>query len=82
METPNPITPDNDYRGLEPGGPTHRQELFLRRQRLWDDDLTKDQATQLIGDFLTEKQQQRLRRQQERQSAATTPCTPALDANV
>ncbi|OAI48640.1 hypothetical protein AYO44_06670 [Planctomycetaceae bacterium SCGC AG-212-F19] len=35
-------------------GPTIRQELFLRRQKLWSPDLTQGEAGWLIGERLKE----------------------------
>ena len=41
--------------GLDVAGPTARQELLLRRQQLWTADLTREEASSIIGDFLARK---------------------------
>lgn len=41
-------------------GPTVRQELLLRRQHLWTEGLTQQQASELIEEFLTRKHAERL----------------------
>jgi hypothetical protein len=48
---------------LDVTGPTARQELLLRRQKLWTEKLTREQASQLIGDFLARKHAERSSRQ-------------------
>lgn len=44
---------------LDVTGPTARQELFLRRQQLWTEELSREQASRLIDDFLTRKHSER-----------------------
>lgn len=48
-----------DADGLDVHGPTVRQELLLRRQHLWIDGLTQQQASELIEEFLTRKHAER-----------------------
>ena len=45
--------------GLDVVGPTARQELLLRRQHLWTEGLTQQQASELIDEFLTRKHAER-----------------------
>ena len=44
---------------LDVAGPTARQELFLRRQKLWSENLTQQQASEMIADFLARKHAER-----------------------
>lgn len=53
-----------DAGALNVTGPTARQELFLKRQHLWHDDLTREQASELIEGFLTKKHAERRPQQQ------------------
>ena len=55
-EQPPPI---DAVGALDVTGPTFKQELFLRRQKLWNNELTRKQASQIIGDFLAKKHAER-----------------------
>lgn len=45
---------DGESGDLPVGGPTIKQELFLRRQKLWSEDLTRQDAGWLIQERLKE----------------------------
>ena len=70
-QEPLPAYPLDPSAGLDVEGPTVKQELFLRRQKLWQPDLKREQATRVIGEFLARKTAERLERQ--RCDGAATP---------
>ena len=46
--------PFDSTNALDVSGPTAKQELFLRRQGLWSEDLSQADASWLIGERLKE----------------------------
>jgi len=61
-----PGAPTSDAtNALEVQGPTVRQELFLRRQGLWDGRLSPQQASIVIQTFITKKQHERFLAKQQ-----------------
>jgi hypothetical protein len=58
----NQLEPDaiDASRALDVTGPTFKQELFLRQQKRWRDDLTRQQASNLIDERLRELHERKL----------------------
>ena len=74
-------SPTRNDGALTQGGPTARQECFLRRHHLWSEDLTKKRAYRLIEDFIADKRLKSLLKEKKPDPTTTLTTPGALPDN-